>query len=663
MHVNRSDEKQRLLDLAESMAGIGHWRLDLATSRSTWSDAVYAIYGVDRETYQPGLAGVLECCLPEDRDKFTGAFAKAIAERSGLDFEFRARRPDGQIRHVMSKAVCQMDEAGEPLALFGVIQDITRRVEALEELRGSAERYRLLSEDLAKQIRVAEEQTRRVELAELVAGLGHWRFDTATQTLSWSPTMYKIYGIDPGEPLVLDQLLSMTHPDDQEESRERFLRALHDGEPGENHVSRLRRRDGELRYVRGSIAIERDEHGMVVSVIGTLQDVTHYRLITLEAQAATEAKSQFLANMSHELRTPLTSIIGFTSLAAEQGDLSAVTRGYLERVADASEALLCTVNDVLDFSKLEAGQVSFHSRPVPIAVLARRTLDLFAPQAGAKDLQLSLEGDCDGLTIAIDPDRIRQILLNLVGNAVKFTASGAVTVRMTYSPDSRLTVEVIDTGEGIPADKQAMLFQRFSQVDGSLTRAHNGTGLGLAICKGLVEAMGGEIGVDSEAGRGSRFWFTIPAERAVMLDAGEERSDEPAPIDGLRVLVADDHPANRKLAGLFLAGIGAEVSEAADGEEATRMAAEWPYDVILMDVRMPKLDGPSALREIRRTTGPNDTIPILAFTADCGVASAKALIDQGFAGVVAKPLEPRALLQAIAEATRYAARGAQMEMA
>jgi PAS domain S-box-containing protein len=652
--LNRSDEKQSLLDLAESMAGVGRWRLDLATRRSTWSDAVYAIYGVDRETFEPGLAGVLERCVPEDREIFTGALATAIAERSGLDFEFRARRPDGQIRHVMSKGVCELDEAGEPVAVAGVIQDITRRVEAMEELRANTERYRLLSEDLARQIRLAEEQTRRVELAEQLGGLGHWRFDVATKELNWSPKMYEIYGLDPGEPLDLDTLLAMTHPDDQTVGRDRFTRALMHGEAGKSHLSRLIRRDGVLRYVRGSIATELDMAGAVTAVIGSLLDVTEHRLITLEAQAATEAKSQFLANMSHELRTPLTSIIGFTSLAAEQPDLSPVTRGYLERVGDASEALLCTVNDVLDFSKLEAGQVSFHPRPVSVAVLARRTLELFAPQAGAKDLTLSLEGDIEDLIIAIDPDRVRQILLNLVGNAVKFTASGGVTVRIDYAADSRLTVEVIDTGEGIAADKQGMLFQRFSQVDGSLTRTHGGTGLGLAICKGLAEAMGGEIGVDSAPGRGSRFWFAIPAERAALPEARQQGSDALSPVEGLRVLVADDHPANRKLASLFLAGIGAEVAEACDGEEAARMAAEWPYDVILMDVRMPKVDGPGALRAIRQGGGPNDAIPILAFTADCGVASAKTLISQGCAGVVAKPLEPRALLTAITEVTRSA---------
>lgn len=374
-----------------------------------------------------------------------------------------------------------------------------------------------------------------------------------------------------------------------------------------------------------------------------------------EAETAAAVKAEFLANMSHELRTPLTSIIGFTGLAAEQADLTDLTRTYVERVANASRALLCTVNDVLDFSKLEAGQVSIQPQPVSLAKLSRATLDLFSPQAGAKDLDLVLDGDPadENLVVNVDPDRIRQILLNLVGNAVKFTASGSVTLRTRYDrPAQTLRVDVVDTGAGVSQDKQDRLFKRFSQVDGSLTRAQGGTGLGLAICKGLVEAMGGEIGLESGAGEGSRFWFEIPAPMASLAKADDALSTKrPLDLVGLRVLVVDDHPANRELARLFLAGVGVEISEAADGEEAVQRAAEWPYDLILMDVRMPKLDGPGALRRIRALGGPNDATPILAFTADADEDTVERLVAMGFQGVVAKPIGPAALINAVARVT------------
>ncbi len=371
-----------------------------------------------------------------------------------------------------------------------------------------------------------------------------------------------------------------------------------------------------------------------------------------EAAKAAAVKSEFLANMSHELRTPLTSVLGFTRLAAEQPELSPLSRAYVDRVSEASRALLCAVNDILDFSKLEAGQVSFRPQPVVVASLTRTTLDLFAPQAGAKDLALRLVDDTPAdLVVAVDPDRLRQVLLNLVGNAVKFTQAGEVAVRAAYDEaGQRLSIRVRDTGPGIPPDHLDRLFKRFSQVDGSLTRDYGGTGLGLAICKGIVEAMGGEIGVSSTPGEGSVFWFSVPAPRTERAaeQAGAEQARIPAA--GVSVLVTDDHPANRELVQLFLAAVGAQVVEAADGETAVALAAQQAFDVILMDLRMPRLDGASALQQIRAAPGPNQTTPILAFTADAEHMSQEGLRSQGFDGAVAKPVDPGQLIAAISDA-------------
>ena len=375
------------------------------------------------------------------------------------------------------------------------------------------------------------------------------------------------------------------------------------------------------------------------------------------AEEAAAVKAEFLANMSHELRTPLTSIIGFIGLAAEQPELSDLTRDYVGRVGNAGRALLCTVNDILDFSKLEAGQVTIHPEPVVLAKLCRATLDLFTPQAGAKDLSLTLDGGDagDDLVVAVDPDRIRQILLNLVSNAVKFTTVGGVTLRTRYDEVAeRLRIEVIDTGPGLTAEQQGRLFKRFSQIDGSLTRTQSGTGLGLAICKGLTEAMGGEIGIESQAGDGSLFWFEIPAAPAVLTESNSNsQGGEQISFTGLRVLVVDDNPANRELARLFLVGVGVEVSEAVNGEEAAQMAMEMPYDVILMDIQMPVLNGPGALRRIRDSRGPNDATPILAFTADATTQTRAHLTELGFDSVVEKPIDPRTLITAVGRATAF----------
>ena len=505
----------------------------------------------------------------------------------------------------------------------------------------------------------AEKLARRAESAEAAAGLGHWRTNVRSGCITWSPQMYVIYGLDPNEPPDLAAIKRMTHPDDQADQAARITRQPPDGDAYEEYVLRIVRADGEVRSLSGKSWVERDESGEITHVFGAIFDITdqqrletQLRRAQAEAEEAAAVKSEFLANMSHELRTPLTSIIGFTNLTASQPDLPAVSRVFIERVQDASQALLCTVNDILDFSKLEAGQVSIHPQPTDLAKLCRSTLQLFAPQAGAKDLNLVYDGpDAIDLMLSLDPDRIRQVLLNLVGNAVKFTEAGEVRLSVRHSAaEGMLTVEVVDTCGGIAQDKIDRLFQRFSQIDGSLTRT-GGTGLGLAICKGLVELMGGRIGVDSSVGGGSRFWFNIPATPATLAEAPGRKTDIGyLNALGVRVLIVDDHPANRQVAGLFLSGIGAEVTEAVDGEEAVRLAEEWPYDVILMDMRMPRLDGPGALKRIREGGGLNDCTPVLAFTADADETLLDRLEDMGFQGMVPKPLDSAVLLSAVAQA-------------
>ena len=363
------------------------------------------------------------------------------------------------------------------------------------------------------------------------------------------------------------------------------------------------------------------------------------------AEAAAAVKAEFMANMSHEIRTPLTAILGFTSLLSQRNDLDGVAQGQLHRVNDAGETLLSIVNDILDFSKLEAGQVVIKPSPTSPEDLVRTALAMFGPQAEAKGLSLDFRSrDALPEGVLIDKDRVRQILLNLIGNAIKFTEAGGVAVGLGYDARTKkLSVEVSDTGAGLSQDQQEKLFQRFSQIDASSTRRHGGTGLGLAICKGLTEAMGGDIGVRSQPGRGSTFHFEIAAP-AVDMIATELAGEGSGGLDGLRLLIADDNSANRALARAILQPLGVEVTEADDGLTAVNAALCAPYDAILMDLRMPGLGGADAAGRIRTQEGPNRTIPILAFSADIKDGAAA---SYPFDGSVSKPISPKHLVASL----------------
>lgn len=635
---------RRMLDMAEQMAGLGRWGYERSSGKVTWSQQVFSIHGLSVEEEQPGYGQILNLYHPEDRVELDALVRRAIATGQGYELEARILRPDGELRWIAARAECVLDEKGMVSGLCGVFQDITRQKEAAASLAASERRFRSLTDNAP----------------DIVAEC------SLQGTLTYlSPACLGITGFRPDE-LVGRSFADLMHPEDAGKVLAMCRRVFESrGRTPTTPVAfRANHKSGRQLWLECRPTLVSDpETGMFVGLADVIRDISHQKALEAQltealqvAEAAAAAKGEFLANMSHELRTPLTSILGFSHLAAEQPDLGETTGICIDRINNAGRALLCTVNDILDFSKLEAGQVSFRIQPTDVNRLALATLELFTPQAGARDLDLVIEADQDDLVLAVDPDRLRQILLNLVGNAVKFTPSGGVTLRTRYSdPAQVLTVEVIDSGAGIAAEKLPRLFQRFSQIDGSLTRTHRGTGLGLAICKGLVEAMGGQIGVTSTVGQGSRFWFSIPAQRSASLTTDVETGVEVVSCKDLRILVVDDHPVNRDLIRLFLGGLGAEVSQADDGQAAVDLARLWPYDAILMDLRMPGLDGKSALRMIRESEGPNQATPILAFTADSEAGLGTELKALGFCDVVAKPVDLPALLESLSRATTWEA--------
>jgi signal transduction histidine kinase len=370
------------------------------------------------------------------------------------------------------------------------------------------------------------------------------------------------------------------------------------------------------------------------------------------AEAAMAARQDFLANMSHELRTPLTSILGFTDLL-DASRLDDEQRRRLGRIRDAGAVLLDTLNDVLDFAKLEAGGVNLESRPFPLRALLNQAAGMFEAQALSKGLDLTLRVDpaCPEW-LEGDGQRLRQVLVNFLGNAVKFTGAGSVTLSATYKSgakagSARLELAVSDTGVGVPAAMLDTVFERFAQAGPEVSRTFGGTGLGLAISKEIVQLMGGEIGVDSIAGQGARFWcvLDLPVVAAPNHREAESIQESARP---LHVLVADDNEANRELIGTLVRAMGHTVDVVADGLAAIEAVSSGAYDLVLMDVQMPRMDGLAATRVIRGLPGAAALTPVIALTANVLPDQIAFYRASGMDDHVGKPISPRELLLKIA---------------
>jgi signal transduction histidine kinase/ActR/RegA family two-component response regulator len=371
------------------------------------------------------------------------------------------------------------------------------------------------------------------------------------------------------------------------------------------------------------------------------------RIARETAEASARAKGQFLANMSHEIRTPLTAVIGFADLMAAETNLTEKAQTFTRQIQVGGKALLALVNDILDVSRIEAGQVDLDVQPCALHALIRETLELVQLSADRKGLALilSLEGLPEH--VMADRARLRQVLLNLMSNAIKFTSQGSVTLEARYRPDhdGRLCVRIRDTGPGIGEQDQLRLFHRFSQIDASNTRHFGGAGLGLAISKGLVELMGGEIGLESAEGIGSTFWFEIPAPFAAEAAApAPDVLAGPLERKPARILVVDDLSVNRELVSAMLSPFNLDLTLAASGAEAVETASREGFDLILMDVQMPGMDGLAATQAIRAAAGPNATAPILALSANVMKEQVQAYRAAGMNDHIAKPIDTAELL-------------------
>jgi PAS domain S-box-containing protein len=445
-------------------------------------------------------------------------------------------------------------------------------------------------------------------------------------------------------------------------------------------------KNGQIYWVESTLLPLSFIDGKPSQYIGIRTDITELKRLETDliaakeaAEAATQAKSTFLATMSHEIRTPMNGLIGFTDLLLEC-QLEPVPRGYATTVKRSAEALLVLVNDILDYSKIEAGKLTLELLEIDPSEIAHGTLELMVRNARDKGLALILDvaSDCPG-TLLCDPTRLRQVLLNLVNNALKFTTQGSIRIRLSKTTVGQaqqvLQVDVIDTGIGIPSDKTNHLFERFTQADSSTTRRFGGTGLGLSISKHLIALMGGSIGVESRVGEGSRFWITLPlsgiaatppayvgvstidlfsssqtgtqspTSSSLSSPSSPQTTTPPTEATGIHALIVDDNDANRMLASALLQKISVSSEEATDGSTAVALASTKRFDIILMDCHMPNMDGCEATRAIRAPGLANSTTPIIALSAS--IEDRERCLTAGMNHFILKPIRKRQLQELV----------------
>ncbi|WP_297514305.1 PAS domain S-box protein [uncultured Caulobacter sp.] len=550
---------------------------------------------------------------------------------------------EGEERVLRWEARPWRDVAGEIVGVITYMDDITALNAARREARNNA---------------------RRLKVALGAARAGVYEIDHVSGAFWGSPEYHRMMGRRVTYDDIRQGAWPMIHPEDRDYVLATAATWWAEGRRGpQEYEVRVVSPDGETRWVRIYHEVRRDAQGVARKAVGLVLDIDEKKraelaLVAAEraAQAASEAKAQFLANMSHEIRTPMNGVLGVMHVLKRElppGD----SADLLGEALAAGQMLSNLLDDVIDISRIDAGRLALNREAVEPRALTRSVARLLAGQAARKGLRLELDLADDLGWVETDPTRLRQALFNLIGNAVKFTLEGSVTVRVRRRDDADapgLVFDVIDTGVGVPLEAQASLFERFQQADAGTTRRFGGSGLGLAITRRLAEMLGGAVWFRSTPGEGSTFSLSIAAP-AVAAPPVVENEPENL-LDGLKVLVVEDNPTNQLVARRILEQLGAQVSVADDGASGVAAARDGVFDLILMDVQMPGMDGLEAARRIRALPGPAGRAPIIALTANVMAHQRAAYRAAGMDGVAAKPIAPAAL---VAEIVRLSQAGVE----
>jgi len=588
--------------------------------------------------------------LPSARERWGDAFGRALAGETVRGERIRLDLPDGRTVWLRTEHTPWRDATGEIGGIMLMSVDITDVINALEASERSEQRLTMASE--MGEVNIWEVDFRRRE----VNGLGWKDRGFVEAEFSYEQMAGGIW--------------RLVHPQDRPAAMALWERHLNEGTPYRTTYRLLQGRDRPDVWVESAIEAVRDADGEMLRVVGVIRNIDHEKRAALaltrardEAEAANRAKSEFLANMSHEIRTPLNGVMGVAS-ALGRSDLDPRQREMVGLIESSAQTLEALLSDVLDLARIEAGRLEMRAEPLSPAQALQDVGALFRAAAEAKGLafEIALEGEALQRTTLGDAARLRQVLSNLVSNAVKFTAQGAVTLGLSAETDGEGVIcvfRVRDTGIGFDAETAQRLFDRFEQADGSITRRYGGSGLGLAISNSLATAMGGELIASSIPGAGSVFELRLPmrageagGERVTAWPA-EATDGHGGNIGALRVLLAEDHATNRRVVQLILGSAGIEPVCVENGAEAVEAWAGGDFDLVLMDMQMPVMDGLTAIRAIRAREAAEGRTPvtILALTANAMPEDVAATRAAGADGHLTKPITAASLLDAVRQAS------------
>jgi two-component system sensor histidine kinase/response regulator len=614
------------LKVAQAASQIGVWEYNINTQELIWDDQMFVLYHLVPETFSGTLSVWNESVHLDDQEKTFQEVQQTIELGKNLDTSFRILTPKNEIRHLKACGHAVLDSQNKVCKIIGVNYDITD-IKSLE-----------------KELRVQKEI---LERTGDMAKLGGWQLDLQTNRPIWSDVVYKIHEVPLGSEVDLANAINFYPPETRPLIEKAISLAISDGTPWDIQTP-FNTAKGNSLWVR-STGYAESSKGVATSLRGAFQDITELKLAEQQANAANLAKSQFLANMSHEIRTPINGILGMNDLLLNS-EIDEQQRHFAELVKISSQSLLHLINDILDFSKIEAGKLNIKYQSTNLYALLSDVVDTMAMRAQDKDLELVLNfSPALPKWVNIDPDRLKQVLNNLLSNAIKFTNQGEVVLTANVSEDQQLAFAVIDTGIGIPLDKQPMLFAKFMQIDNSSTREHGGTGLGLAISHQLVEIMGGRIQVKSESKIGSTFSFTInnthTNERKYCAPNAELRA-----LSFKRLLVVDPSISVQESVANFLTHCGIRIHVVSDAPLAMQALkqshiAQQAFDFVLIDLNLAGINGLELSKAISNNKQYGQPVIILMTPQIWSAKTCESPVSS-IIGYVAKPLKPDTLIAA-----------------